>query len=88
MRARGLFGGLALLAAVLAIATIPTATYSAAARAPKHETRVEKLRKELKACKKKDKSRSARKRCESLIHSGPGGFRRRRELEEHKAAGT
>jgi hypothetical protein len=73
-----------MIVAILGIAAMPAASYSAAAGSTKKETRVEKLRKELKACKKKDRSRSARRRCESLLRPGPGGPRSRRELEEHK----
>lgn len=57
--------------AVLGVAAILAASYPAASTATKKETRAEKLRKALAACKK-EKSRSKRKLCEHRVLFRPG----------------
>ena len=52
-----------LLAAILAVAAMPAASYSAAVGGTKKETKAQKLARELKACKR-EKSKSKREACE------------------------
>ena len=73
------------IVATLGIAAIPATSYPVAARATKTETRAEKLRKALNACRK-DKSGSKRKRCEALARAcyGCGFVPQHREEEERR----
>lgn len=84
LRRRALIGA---IIAILGIAAAPAVSYSAGARATKTETRAEKLRKALKACKKdKHKSKVERKRCVTTVPpprpSSSEEVQRRREARE------